>query len=231
MPAAPTLVFDLDGTLVDTMGDLSATLNAVLASLGHAPVPPESLGSLFGQGARALLQRGLADNGVTAEPELIETLYARFLDHYLANIAVHSRPFPGVIATLQRFRARGWRCTICTNKPEYLARPLLAALGMTGHFDAIVGSDTFSCAKPHAEPVLGAIARAEGSPARAIMVGDSKTDIDAARAAGIPVVAVTFGYTSVPVEELAPDAIISHFDALDAAVERLGTLPGTAASA
>ncbi|WP_417668089.1 phosphoglycolate phosphatase [Roseibium sp.] len=215
------LVFDLDGTLVSSMGDLTATLNAVLVQAGHQAIAPESVRSMVGHGAKVLLQRGLEANGVAWSEETIAPLYAEFLTYYENHIADHTRPFPGVIEALERFRADGWRLAVCTNKIERLTMPLLDALDMTRHFDAIVGGDTFARPKPDAMPVLGAIEKASGQKQGSIMIGDSVTDIDAARAAGIPVVAVDFGYTPVPVTELGPDIVISHFDALPDAVSGL----------
>ncbi|EEE44250.2 phosphoglycolate phosphatase [Roseibium alexandrii] len=217
------LVFDLDGTLVSSMEDLVATLNAVLEKAGHGTVPQDKVANMVGMGAKVLLQRGLDYLEIEWSDETIIPLYEDFLDYYAANIAVHTRPFDGVIPALQRFRADGWKLAVCTNKTERLTLPLLAALNMTDHFDAVVGGDTFSVSKPHAEPVLGAIQRAGGTLEGSIMIGDSVTDINAARAAGIPVVAVDFGYTPVPVTELGPDRIISHFDELADAVDGLRT--------
>ncbi|WP_428526411.1 phosphoglycolate phosphatase [Roseibium sp.] len=217
------LVFDLDGTLVSSMEDLVATLNAVLDKAGHGTVPQDKVANMVGMGAKVLLQRGLDHLEIAWSDETITPLYEDFLEYYAANIAVHTRPFDGVIPALDRFRADGWKLAVCTNKTERLTLPLLAALEMTDHFEAVVGGDTFAVSKPHAEPVLGAIKRAGGTPEGSIMIGDSVTDIKAARAAGIPVVAVDFGYTPVPVSELGPDRIISHFDELTDAVAALRT--------
>ncbi|OJJ12348.1 phosphoglycolate phosphatase [Alphaproteobacteria bacterium AO1-B] len=220
------LVFDLDGTLVSSMEDLVATLNAVLDNAGHGTVPQDKVANMVGMGAKVLLQRGLDYLEIAWSDETITPLYEDFLEYYAANIAVHTRPFDGVVPALDRFRADGWKLAVCTNKTERLTLPLLAALEMREHFDAVVGGDTFAVSKPHAEPVLGAIKRAGGTPEGSIMIGDSVTDIKAARAAGIPVVAVDFGYTPVPVSELGPDRIISHFDELADAVADLRTRCG-----
>lgn len=217
------LVFDLDGTLVSSMEDLVATLNAVLDNAGHGTVPQDKVANMVGMGAKVLLQRGLDYLEIAWSDETITPLYEDFLEYYAANIAVHTRPFDGVVPALDRFRADGWKLAVCTNKSERLTLPLLAALNMTDHFDAVVGGDTFAVSKPRAEPVLGAIKRADGTPEGSIMIGDSVTDIKAARAAGIPVVAVDFGYTPVPVSELGPDRIISHFDDLADAIADLRT--------
>ncbi|MEP4034017.1 HAD-IA family hydrolase [Roseibium polysiphoniae] len=212
------LVFDLDGTLVSSMSDLTATLNAVLVDNGHRAVAPESVRAQVGQGAKALLQQGLEANGVAWTDDEITPLFGQFLTYYEAHIADHTRPFPGAIDAMIQLREAGWRLAVCTNKIERLTHALLDALDMTRHFDAIVARDTFANAKPHAEPVLGAISRAGGVRQRSVMIGDTATDIDAARAAGIPVVAVDFGYTQVPVSDLGPDRIISHFNELPQAI-------------
>lgn len=212
------LVFDLDGTLVSSMEDLAATLNAVLTHAGYEAIEPESVRNMVGQGAKVLLQRGLAANGVAWTDEQIAPLYQHFLNYYETHLAVHTRPFPGVIEALEEFKAEGWRLAVCTNKVEWLAVPLLEQLDLDKYFDAVVGGDTYAVSKPFAEPVLGAIERSGGTSAGSIMIGDSKTDIDAARAAGIPVIAVDFGYTPIPVTELGPDKVVSHFNELQAAI-------------
>lgn len=212
------LVFDLDGTLVSSMEDLVATLNVVLTSNGHAAVPQEKVVHMVGMGAKVLLQRGLDHNNVAWTEDTILPLFDQFIDHYAANIAVHTRAFDGVVASLERFRKEGWKLAVCTNKAERLTLPLLDELDLAKYFDAVVGGDTFSVSKPDAVPVHGAIERAGGSIDGSVMIGDSGTDISAARNAGIPVVAVDFGYTPVPVHELGPDKVISHFDELPAAI-------------
>ncbi|MFN3252096.1 phosphoglycolate phosphatase [Roseibium album] len=217
------LVFDLDGTLVSSMEDLVVTLNVVLTANGHREVPQENVVHMVGMGARILLQRGLEFNKIEWTDEMVDPLFRHFLDHYAANIAVHTRPFEGVEASLETFRKQGWKLAVCTNKAERLTLPLLDALDLAKYFDAVVGGDTYERSKPHADPVHGAIERAGGTVEGSIMIGDSGTDINAARNAGIPVIAVDFGYTPVPVSELGPDKVISHFDELGAAIE---TLPG-----
>lgn len=217
----PVLLLDLDGTLVDTAPDLIATLNVVLESQKLAPVPLDDARQLIGHGARALLQKGFDVAGETLSDAREQELFAAFIKHYSANIARHSRPFDGVEASLERFASEGWHLAVCTNKLEHLARALLDELDMTRHFQAIVGADTFEKSKPDAMPLFGAIDLAKGSRERSVMVGDSRTDIDAARNAQLPVVAVDFGYTPIPVAELGPDRIISHFDDLWTSVHEL----------
>ncbi len=215
------LVFDLDGTLVSSMEDLVASLNVVLTGAGHTAVPQKDVANMVGLGARVLIQRGLDFNGIAWTEDDVDALFGHFLEHYAANIAVHTRPFDGVVTALEAFREEGWKLAVCTNKAERLTLPLLAELDLARHFDAVVGGDTYARPKPHAEPVHGAIARAGGRTQGSIMIGDSATDINAARNAGIPVIAVDFGYTPVPVSELGPDRVISHFNDLSRAVADL----------
>ncbi len=215
------VVFDLDGTLADTAGDLIGTLNVILEREGLAALPVEQARDLLGAGARALIQRGFSASGASLEPDRLERLFAAFLEHYGAHLAERSQLYPGVVAALDGLEAAGFRLAVCTNKVERHAVDLLAALGLGSRFAAIVGKDTFAWSKPDPRHITGTIERAGGDPARAVMVGDSRADVDAARAAGIPVVGVSFGYTAVPMRELAPDRIIDHFDALPAAIAAL----------
>jgi phosphoglycolate phosphatase len=222
MTARPaTIVFDLDGTLADTARDLIGTLNVILARENLSPVPFAKARQLIGAGARTLIQRGFADDGRDLEPNRLERLYGEFLAHYEAHIADETRLFPGVEEALDRFAAAGYALAVCTNKLERFSRLLLQALGVDRRFHAICGQDTFKIAKPDRRIFEATVAQAGGDPGRAIMVGDSATDIATARAAGAPVVAVDFGYTHVPIESLQPDCVISHFDDLWDAVGAL----------
>jgi phosphoglycolate phosphatase len=218
--AAPIIVFDLDGTLVDTAPDLIATLNALFAREG-LPAPGSELRNMIGGGARLLIERALAEENVAIPAQELERLYAGYIEHYTAHIADRSRPFPGLEAALDALAAAGCRLAVCTNKLEFLAVRLLDALGLAGRFAAICGQDTFGLQKPDPEVLRRTVARAGGRMQRALMVGDSETDIRMARRAAIPVVAVDFGYTETPVSQFAPDRIISRFDDLPAAVSEL----------
>lgn len=217
-----TIVFDLDGTLVNTAPDLGAALNHVLTSQGRPPVPDtEVLHGMVGYGARALIERGMAaSGGLPPEPEM-QILLQRFLRYYAANIANQSRPFPGVIETLNHFRARDARLAVCTNKPAGLCRTLFAALDLNAYFPVILGGDSLQVRKPDPLHLLETIRQAGGEPARAVMVGDSAADVDAARAAGVPVVAVSFGYTLTPVNTLGADMVIDQFAELIEVLPRL----------
>ncbi len=218
---APTIVYDLDGTLADTAEDLVATLNYLLGREGLAPMRVESAGSLLGAGARALITRGFAASGKTLDPPTLEALFADYLEYYQIHIADRTRLYPGVDKALTVFARAGWRQAICTNKIESLAKLLIAKLGVAERFAFICGQDTFGVGKPDATPLLKTIAASGGASDRAIMVGDSGTDIKTARAAGVPVIAVDFGYSDAPVAELKPDRVISHFDELEEACDAL----------
>jgi len=220
MPAI-TVVFDLDGTLVDTAPDLVDTLNSVLAREALPPVPFAVARNLIGGGARQMLERGLAAEGRSCTPAEMDRMYRQFLDHYSTHIADRSRPFPSLDDALDQLSADGAVFAVCTNKLEGLSRKLLEALGLSHRFAAVCGQDTFGLQKPDPGFLRQTIRRAGGDGARAVMVGDSAADIDTARATGIPVIAVDFGYTTVPVSRLSPDRVISSFAALPAAVRAL----------
>lgn len=217
----PTLVLDLDGTLIDTAGDLLGTLNVILAREEQPPLGLDQARNMIGRGARAMLEAGFAAGGHVLPDERMDRLFADFIAHYSDHIADASAPFPGALAALDRFSAEGWRLAICTNKLEGLARRLLAEIGIADRFAVIAGQDTFGVRKPDPRHLVETIRQAGGEPAAAVMVGDSEFDILAARAAGIPSVGVTFGYTTVPIAEHGPDIVIDHFDELYEAVGRL----------
>jgi len=219
--AAPTIVFDLDGTLIDTAPDLVDTLNVVLAREGLPPVPYETARNLIGGGSRMMIKRGVEAEGRVFPPAKLEQLFADFIAHYSEHIADRSRPFPELIDALDSLAADGWRFAVCTNKLERLSILLLAQLGLADRFAAICGQDTFGMQKPDPEVLRRTVAAAGGGLQDAIMIGDSLTDIRTARAAGIPVIAVDFGYTERPVEEFGPDRIISRFSQLPTAVAGL----------
>jgi len=218
---APTIVFDLDGTLIDTAPDLIDTLNAILSRHHLEPIPFEASRMMIGAGVRPLLLRGLASKGIKLPPEQVDRLFAEFLDIYAAHIADRSRPFPGLERALDALRAEGCQLAVCTNKLEWLSVKLLKELGLASLFVAICGQDTFTMRKPDPEMLRLTIARAGGDTGHAVMVGDSITDVATARAAGVPVIAVDFGYTEISPKELGADRLISHFDELPATVMEL----------
>ena len=219
--AAPTIVFDLDGTLVDTAPDLIATLNVVFARAGFAAIEADAARTMIGGGARHMIEQGLHRQGRSAAPADVERMFADFIAYYTDHIADHSRPFPGLEQTLDRLAAQGARLAVCTNKLERLSVLLLDRLGLAARFAAICGQDTFGVQKPDPDILRGTIARASGRLDRAVMVGDSAADVAVARAAGVPVIAVDFGYSDVPAPLLKADRVIGHFDELPGAVASL----------
>jgi len=224
MPA-PTIVFDLDGTLIDTAPDLIGTLNVILTRHGFAPIAFDEARTMIGAGVKPLLQRALAAKGKQLPPDEIDRLFAEFLEIYAAHIADRSRPFPGLEQALDTLAAQGCRLAVCTNKLEWLSVKLLKQLKLAPRFAAICGQDTFAMRKPDPDMLRLTIARAGGDTGHAVMVGDSMTDVATARAAGIPIVAVDFGYTDTPPAQLGADRLISHFEALPAAVMELVAVP------
>jgi phosphoglycolate phosphatase len=221
MAAPPIAVFDLDGTLADTAHDLVATLNVVLGQEGVPPLPVEKAGDMISAGGRGLLQRGFEAAGLEPTPALIEDMYRRFLAYYGENLCVATRLYPGALAALDRLDRDGWRLAICTNKMEAHSLKLLAALGVRDRFATVCGRDTFPWFKPDPRHLTMTIESAGGDLARAVMVGDSYSDVAAAKAAGVPVVAVSFGYPDRPIREHRPDLVIDHFDELFSAVQSL----------
>lgn len=222
MAPARTIVFDLDGTLVDTAPDLIGALNFVLEREGLRPLPLAVARNMIGAGARKLLERGLEAEGRLVSVDDMNRLTADFIAYYADNIAVASRPFEGLQDALDALQAQGCRFAVCTNKLEWLSKRLLDQLGLSSRFAAICGADTFGVAKPDPVILRQTIARAGGDIRASIMVGDAGTDVGAARRAGVPVIGCTFGYTDVPIAQLNPDRLIDHMRELPAAVEALG---------
>jgi phosphoglycolate phosphatase len=222
--SSPIVVFDLDGTLADTAGDLISTLNLILEEEGLEPVPLDQARDLIGAGAKALIARGFAASGRSLAPERHDALFHRFLDVYQHHLADTSVLFPGVEAALGELASAGCQLAICTNKIERHAVMLLEALHAAERFAVITGRDTFPFHKPDPRHLTETIIRAGGDARRAVMVGDSRTDIDTAKAAGIPVIGVPFGYTDTPVEQLEPNMVVAHYDGLAQAVRSLGVI-------
>src|SRR5450631_1013772 len=221
MTSPRTVVFDLDGTLVDTAPDLIAALNYVLDCEGLPPVPLKSARNMIGAGARKLIERGLEVEGCAMTTDDIDRLMKDFVAYYADHIADASLPFEGLETALDDLERQGFRFAVCTNKLEWLSKLLLDRLDLSKRFAAICGADTFGMAKPDPVILQQTLARAGGHLAGAIMVGDAGPDIGVARRAGIPVIGVEFGYTEVPIAELKPDRLISHMRELPAAVEGL----------
>ena len=221
MTSIRTVVFDLDGTLVDTAPDLISALNFVLDREGLAPVPLAKARNMIGAGARKLIERGLEAEGRNMTVKEIDRMTVDFIDYYAEHIADASRPFDGLESALDDLTASGCRLAVCTNKLEWLSKRLLDQLGLSPRFAAICGADTFGVAKPDPAILQQTVARAGGQLSQAIMVGDAGPDVGVARRAGIPVIGVAFGYTEVPMAELKPDRLIDRMSQLPDAVESL----------
>jgi len=221
MSSPRIVVFDLDGTLVDTAPDLIAALNFVLDREGVPPVPMHAARNMIGAGARKLIERGLEVDGRAVTQNELARMMGDFIDYYAEHIADASRPFEGLEAALDDLAKSGYRFAVCTNKLEWLSKLLLDRLGLSARFSAICGADTFGVSKPDPVILRETVARAGGVLAGTIMVGDAGPDVGVARRAGIPVIGVEFGYTDVPIAELKPDRLIGHMKDLPAAVESL----------
>ncbi len=216
-----TIAFDLDGTLVETHRDLVGTLNRMLVREGLPTVPMEGAADLIGGGARALLEHGFAAAGASKEDATRPELFEAFIADYIEHIADHSRPYDGVVDTLERLAARGAILCVATNKRSDLSERLLGALDLTRHFAAIVGPDRVSARKPNGAHVIEAVTSVGGDPARAIMIGDAEPDIRAARDAGVPSIGVTYGYTPVPMSDLKPDFSVDAFEEIETAIDTI----------
>ena len=216
-----TLVFDLDGTLVDTAPDLISTLNLILAGEGLPPVPYDDARRMIGGGARGMIAKALDADGRPDAKAHLDRLFRAFIEHYAAHIADRSRPFPQLERALEELTAAGHQLAVCTNKLEWLSVRLLKTLKLDRYFAAICGQDTFGVMKPDPKILRQTIRRAGGEPGRAIMIGDSGTDVRTARGASVPVIAVDFGYSEVPIATLEPDRLISSFADLPEAVRAL----------
>jgi phosphoglycolate phosphatase len=214
------VVFDLDGTLIDSVPDLARSLNLVLAELGRKRVPLDRVRGFIGDGGSKLVERGLAATGGST-PELLGPAFARFLEIYESAPATMTRPYPGVLATLRQLRQNGMRLGICTNKPHVATLAVLSALGLDGFFGAVVGGDTLPRRKPDPAPLHHALDRLEVAADHAVMVGDNEHDAAAAAAAGVPCILVSYGYARVPLDEIRASARIDRFDEVPAALARL----------
>ena len=215
---ATTIVFDLDGTLIDTAPDLVESLNHTIAARDLTPVSYEDLTHLVGQGARVMIQRAFALRGAPLAEDEIPALLDRFIAHYEAGMPGKSKPYPGLVEALDRLKAAGYKMAVCTNKMERLAIPLLERLDLTRYFSAIAGGDTFAFRKPDPAHILATAELAGGRAGKILMIGDSVNDILAARNGDIPSIAVPFGYSDVPVETLGASHVIGHFDELTVAL-------------
>ncbi len=209
-----TIVFDLDGTLVDTAPDLIGTLIWLFEREGLPPVDLAEATSLIGAGMKPMIEKALHRNGRGSSPDELERVYKRYIGEYETRLTRESRPYPGLLAALDLLDAQGMTLAVCTNKLEYMAKLLLTELDLTKRFKFISGADTYEAKKPDARHLLNTIRDAGGSPQKAVMIGDSKTDISAAKNASVPVIGFSGGYTEIPLKELQPDAIIDHYNEL-----------------
>lgn len=208
------IVFDLDGTLLDTSNDLLDCVNHCLLSVDLKPVVYEDLTFLVGQGARAMITRAFELNKAELTEDELDRLFDLFIDYYTAHMPGTSKAYPGLMDAIARLTAAGYRHAVCTNKHEGMARKLLDLLSLSDHFAAITGGNTYPYRKPDARHLLNTIELAGGTPERAIMIGDSKNDIYAAQNANVASIAVSFGFSDVPVDTLNPDVVINNYGEL-----------------
>lgn len=216
------LLLDFDGTLVDSAPDLAAALNRVLAEQGRSSLGLAEVKAMIGDGVAKLVERGLAATGPRPPDDELASHVVRFLEIYGAAASIETRPYPGVVETLQSLKAEGWRLAVCTNKAAALTEQILADLDMAGLFEAVVGGDSLPVRKPHGGHLLGTLARLPDAPATAVMVGDSRNDLLSARDAGLPVVLVTYGYEA-SARSLGADRVIDSFAELPAALSGLAS--------
>ena len=217
----PTLIFDLDGTLVDTAPDLLNAANAVLAARGRPAIDPATLHHMVGFGAKSLITQAFAATGAEPEPEEMPALVELFLAHYGAHLTDHSRPFPGVAETLAGLKRQGAVLGVLTNKPHEMAGPLLNGLGLKSFFAAIYGAGFKPYVKPDPRIFADVVAACAGNADHAVMIGDSVTDLHTARAAGAPCILMSYGYTPVPAASLGADIVLDEFTAIPQALSRL----------
>lgn len=227
MRVRAALIFDLDGTLVDSLPDLADALNKLLAEHGARMLPENAVRLMVGDGVAILVERGFREAAAWPEDAAARRdLVARFLELYEPHAADRSRPYPGVREMLVDLQKSGARLAICTNKPEIATRSLLGALDLDRFFPTIIGGDTTARRKPDPLPMQAALERMQARLDEAVMIGDSPNDVAAARAIGMPVVAVTFGYSRTPPAELGADALISGFAELPRALDRIAMAVG-----
>lgn len=218
-----TIVFDLDGTLIDSAPDLHAALNYCLTRAGYRKVEFRLISGMIGEGAKAMIRKGLAHQDVEARPEIVERLWTDFLDYYRNNIHTLSRVYEGAEDVLSGLRKAGALCAVCTNKTQDLSEAVLKGLKLVPYFQSVVGADAVLEKKPNGNHILSAVDAAGGDAARAIMIGDSQTDEKAARNAGLPFIFVSFGYGPAPEDLSLADGVCHHFSDLPGLIRMLCT--------
>ena len=221
--AAPLLVFDLDGTLVDSLPDLTNALNTVLHENGYAPLSRAEVSPMVGDGVPPLVARAFAARGAAAS--LASAVLPRYIEIYEANATALTRPYPGVRDTLAALRRGGYRSAVCTNKLQQATLQVLAGLDLAALFDGVAGGDRYAVRKPDPGHLLGLIGELGGDRRRAVMIGDSENDAAVAHAAAVPLVLMRYGYARAPIETLGAAAVLDDFAELPAALERLGITP------
>ena len=219
---APVLLCDLDGTLVDSLPDLAAAIAELLDQEGRPGLTHEAVAAMVGDGVPKLIERALAATGGVPAKAALAALVARYMPIYEARLTRLTRPYPGAIETLRALKAAGWRLAVCTNKPAAPSRMIVAELGFEGLFEAVSGGDSLPVKKPDPGHLLGLIEVLGAAPGATVMLGDSRNDVQAARAAGLPVIAIAHGYGGTPAQELGADRVIESFDELPAALAALG---------
>ena len=221
--SATILLFDLDGTLVDSVPDLTLALNQVLGEHGYKPLTPAEVAPMVGDGVPALVERAFAARG-GGIAEAASAL-PRYIAVYEANATNLTRPYPGVPETLAFLRNRGYRTAVCTNKLQQASETVLSGLGLVGLFDGVAGGDRYKVKKPDKGHLLGLIAELGGDAERAVMIGDSENDAAAAHAAALPLIIMSYGYARTDPAMLGADAVLAFFSELPSALERLGRGP------
>lgn len=217
-----TVIFDLDGTLADTSGDLIAAANACFEGLGHGAILDEADDMLTAfHGGRAMLRLGFSRLGDSVDEAQVDQFYPKLLAHYAEHIDVKTVLYPGALETVETLLAEGYRVAICTNKPEGLAETLLQRLGVRDRFGALIGADTLAVRKPDPEAYRVCVERAGGHVARSVLIGDTETDVKTARATGVPIVLVAFGPEGEAISRLKPDAMLAAYGDLPALVKEL----------
>ena len=214
-------IFDLDGTLADSVADIAAALNAALVEAGHAPFDVAGVTNMVGAGARRLIERALVARGATPDPSRVDILWATFMAYYDAHPCVHTKLYPGARATLEALAAEGWALGVCTNKPETVAREVIAALGIGPLFGSIVGGRDGIPLKPAPDMVHRVLSELGATAGGSVFIGDSSADVEAAHAAGLPVALLAHGYSDRPVTVLGADKVFDGFDGLVAAIHGL----------